>query len=417
MNSTENVNEHYQQLLLLAKPWKVAHVEKDLARNCVRLVIGHDEGAKFPCPECAAMMPVYDHAPMRSWRHLNVMQYRLEISCAIPRCNCPEHGIRNVSVPWAEPHSRFTFFFEDFAVKILLASASITQASEILDVSWNALQGIINRAVERGLLRRKKEGIERVGIDEKSFLRGQNYVSLMTDLDGRRVLEVVENNDTESVEELWKSLFKLQGKEEALKVKACAMDMGRGMIAGTRKSAPHVAIVHDKFHVSKLVNEGVDKTRRQEHSALHKKGNELLSGTRYLFLYNDVPTKRKEEFEQILKANGVTANAWKYKEQMEHFWDRENKEEGKVWLTEWISKVEETALTHMKKVAETLRAHMDDLLNYFVHPITNAMSEGFNSKIQALKSAARGFRSFRNYRARILFFCGRLSMSPFPTTH
>jgi transposase len=417
MSSTEHVNEHYQRLLLLASPWKVTRVEEDLAQNCVRLVVGHDEGAKFPCPECSTQAPVYDPAPVRSWRHLSVMQYRLEIACAVPRCHCPEHGIRNVSVPWSGSHSRFTFLFEDFAVRILLASASLTQASEILGVSWNALQGIINRAVERGLLRREKEGIERVGIDEKSFLRGQSYVSSMADLEGRRVLEVVEGNDAASVKALWKSFIEWQGEEEALKVKACAMDMGRSMIAGTRRSVPHVAIVHDKFHVSKLVNEGVDKTRRQEHSALRQKGDSLLSGTRYLFLYREVPDKRKEEFESLLKANGKTANAWKYKEQMEHFWDREDKEEGESWLKKWISRVEQTALTHMKKVAETLRTHMDNLLNYFTHPITNAMSEGFNSKIQALKSAARGFRSFRNYRARILFFCGRLDMSPLPSTH
>ena len=62
------------------------------------------------------------------------------------------------------------------------------------------------------------------------------------------------------------------------------------------------------------------------------------------------------------------------------------------------------------KVVKTLGDCLEGLLSYFTHRITNAMNEGFNSKIQALKSAARGFRSFENYRCRILFFCGRLDM-------
>ena len=59
-----------------------------------------------------------------------------------------------------------------------------------------------------------------------------------------------------------------------------------------------------------------------------------------------------------------------------------------------------------------LKRHLENLLTYLKHPITNAVTEGLNSKIQSLKSAARGFRSFRNYRIRILFFCGKLNLYP-----
>jgi transposase len=64
------------------------------------------------------------------------------------------------------------------------------------------------------------------------------------------------------------------------------------------------------------------------------------------------------------------------------------------------------------KVARMLKRHLPGLLSYFNYRITNAASEGFNSVIQALKYAARGFKSFKNYRTRILFFCGRLNLRP-----
>lgn len=61
-----------------------------------------------------------------------------------------------------------------------------------------------------------------------------------------------------------------------------------------------------------------------------------------------------------------------------------------------------------------LKRHLDNLLTYLEHRITNAVTEGLNSKIQGLKAAARGFRNFRNYRTRILFFCGKLDLYPLP---
>ena len=66
----------------------------------------------------------------------------------------------------------------------------------------------------------------------------------------------------------------------------------------------------------------------------------------------------------------------------------------------------------LKKVAQMLQRHLPGLLNYFEYQITNAIAEGFNSRIQAIKSAARGFRNFKNYRTRILFFCGKLALAP-----
>lgn len=72
-------------------------------------------------------------------------------------------------------------------------------------------------------------------------------------------------------------------------------------------------------------------------------------------------------------------------------------------------------LEPLKKVARLIDAHWQEILHYIKHRITNAASEGLNSRIQAIKSAARGFRSFANYRTRILFHCGSLELKPLPT--
>lgn len=403
-----SVHEHYRRLLLLPEPWEVTKVEDDLVGQSVTVWLRWPDGVKVPCPVCGKAAPIYDRMPERSWRHLSVMQYRLELRCGVPRCDCEQDGVKTMSVPWAEPGSRFTLHFESFAVAVIAACRSLSQAAELLGLHWDSVQRIIEQAVSRGLARRNLDGITRVGLDEKSFLRGQSYVSLMTDLTGRRVLDVVPGRDTLSGLKLWSSL----SKEQVYGVEAVAMDMGASFIAATQQAAPNADIVHDRFHVSKPLNEAVDHTRRDESAELAAQGDDTLKRTRFLWLHGTVPDDRKQHFESLLESNLRTAKAWAYKEQMVEFWHQPDADAGNAFFQQWYRSVMSSRLPRVKKVAKTLKAHLGGLLTYFKHRISNALTEGFNSKIQALKADARGFRKFENYRTRILFFCGRLDLAP-----
>ena len=402
---------HYGRLLQLPSPWEVTDVNENLPAQRVTICVAWPKGTKASCPVCGQACSVYDRMEERTWRHLSIMQYLLELRCAVPRCQCPEHGVKTVAVPWAEPGSRFTLFFERFAVKVISASHSLKQAEELLGIDWDSCQRIMDRAVERGLARRSVEQVRRVGLDEKSFLRGHSYVSTMTDMTDAqtaRVLEVVRGRDEKSGRELWQSLPEAQRRQ----VEAAAMDMSASFVAATVAEAPDCAIVHDRFHVSQMLNEAVDQTRRAEHAELQKSGDDTLKDTRYLWLKGTVPDEQQPAFSELLEMKLKTAKAWMYKETFVEFWAQADIAEGKTFFEDWYRSVTHTRLDKVKKVARTLKSHLNHLLTYFDHPITNALTEGFNSRIQAIKSAARGFRRFENYRTRILFFCGKLDLLP-----
>jgi transposase len=238
----------------------------------------------------------------------------------------------------------------------------------------------------------------------------------MTDLDGQRVLEVVPGRDTQACLKLWASLPEAARQQ----IEAAAMDMGAPFILGTRQAAPQADIVHDRFHVAKPLNEAVDHTRREESARLAAEGDDTLKHTRYLWLQGQTPADQKERFETLLETNLRTAKAWAYKEQMVEFWHQPDTDAGHAFFQQWYRSVMSSRLPKMKKVAKSLKAHLGGLLTYFRHRITNALTEGFNSKIQAIKANARGFRRFENYRTRILFFCGKLDILPpyhSPPTH
>jgi len=407
-SSEETAMAHYGKLLGIGKPWEVRAAQLDLIRGRVEIEVGWDETAAVVCPECGKECARHDHAPEREWRHLNVMQFLTVIRARIPRCRCPEHGVKTVRVPWAEKDSRFTLHFEALAVEMIGACRSLTQAADLLQLDWDGVQRIVDRAVVRGLLRRSTEGVRYVGLDEKSFGRGQRYVSIATDIKGARVLEVVPGNDQAAGESLWRAL----PPEQRSKVEAAAMDMSAGFAAATRAQAPQAAIVHDKFHVAKLLNDAVDQTRRAEHQQLHAEGDDTLKNTRYLWLHGQLPETKQASFADLLEINLKTARAWAYKEQFVEFWGQPDAAQGFDFFTQWKRSVMRSRLTKVKAVAKTLHQHLTNLLTYFMHPITNAVSEGFNSRIQAIKADARGFRRFINYRSRILFHCGKLNMLP-----
>lgn len=402
-----SVERHYAGLLKIEEPWEVREVTRDPQREIVTILVAFPESAVAVCPKCGQPASVHDRRE-RAWRHLDAMGHEVQLVCQVPRCSCPEHGVLQVKVPWAEPGSRFTLHFEAFAVEVIAACRSLTQAADLLRLHWDSVQRLIERAVERGLARRTTEGIKQVGLDEKSFQRGQRYISLMTDLQGHRVLEVVPGRDTAQAIALWEKLPTAQ----RLKVEAAAMDMGANFAAATRLAAPQAAIVHDRFHVAKHLNEAVDKTRREEATKLAERGDETLKQTRFLWLHGTVPEKYQATFEELLEMNLKTSRAWLYKEQMVEFWAQPDAASAERFFAQWYRTVMRSQLPKVKAVAKTLKSHLVNLLTYFQHRITNALTEGFNSKIQAIKADARGFRRFENYRARILFFCGKLDLMP-----
>lgn len=365
---------------------------------------------RVECPECGRSCAIKDHREERRWRHLDTMQFQTIIKSRVPRSECPEHGVKTIHVPWAGPNSRFTLLFERFAIDVMKAAKSIKEAAKLLGLSWDQVHHIQARAVERGLSRRKLDEMKNVGIDEKSFLKGHKYASLMVDIDGERVLDVVEGRTLEAANALWQKL----PTEVRASLDAVAMDMWDAFITSTKANAPQADIVHDKFHISKYLNEAVDKVRRKEHKEFMSEGNETLKGAKYLFLKNpeNMSDNERERFKALRMDNLKAGRAWSIKEQFSEFWTYSYQASAKKFFDQWYWWATHSRLKPMADVAKLMKRHLDNILTYLRHQITNAMMEGFNSKIQTIKANARGYRNFANYRIAILFYCGKLELHP-----
>ena len=397
-------------LLGLVPPWAVVNVDLNTAEKRVEIDVQWPANHQVECPECGRTCSIRDHREERRWRHLDTMQFQTIIKSRVPRSDCKEHGPLTVEVPWAGPNARFTLLFERLAIDVMIAAKSLKEAAKLLGISWDQAHAIQARAVERGLLRREIDEIRNVGIDEKSFLKGHKYASLMVDIDGERVLDVVEDRTLESANALWARL----PEHVRTGIDAVAMDMWDAFITATKKNAPQAEIVHDKFHISKYLNEAVDKVRRAEHKSFMSEGDETLKGAKYLFLKNieNMSEDERARFKALRMDNLKAGRAWSIKETFAEFWTYSYKASAEKFFQQWYWWATHSRLKPMIAVAKMLKRHLDNILTYLRHQITNAMMEGFNSKIQTIKANARGYRNFANYRTAILFYCGKLVLYP-----
>lgn len=406
-----SLNSHYSLLLGLQSPWKVAKVNLEMEPNRVILDVSHDPG-KVACPDCGKLSPQRDLAPLRTWRHLDTMNFETILQARVPRCNCSDCGIKTVAVPWAGKHSRFTLMFEAFAIEVLQMAGSLDAGRLFLGLSWDSAHAVMKRAVERGLAKRDISEVELVGIDEKSFLKGHDYLTALNDLDGGRVLDVVRGRTEEACRELIQKA--LASEWSRFKTDAVAVDMWPAFRNAIEALLPNAVIVYDRFHVSGYLGGAVDQVRRAEHKQLLKDGDDILTGSRYSLLRSEQTRTEKHEsvLEEICGRNLKTSRAWAIKESFVSFWEARNRAFAEEIFKDWYGWAIRSQLKPVMKVAKMLKRHLEGLLNYFDYPITNAVSEGLNSKIQSIKASARGFRNFANYRIRILFTCGKLDLTP-----
>ncbi|MGH9818210.1 MAG: ISL3 family transposase, partial [Candidatus Acidiferrales bacterium] len=273
--------ELYRRILGIETPWYVDSVELKLEAGEVHVHLAHQQGIEWPCPQCGAVSQLHDHQPERQWRHLDTCQYRTILHAQPPRSECPEHGVRVVKLPWAEPSARFTALFEALAIHWLQA-ASQSAVAGLLNLSWEEIHGIMERAVKRGLERRQAEPVAQIGVDEKAFRKGHKYLTLVNDLARGRVLYVAEDRKQSSLDGFWGTL----SAEQAAAIEVVAMDMWDPYVASVRENLPGAEskIVFDKFHIAQHLAGAVDKVRRRENKILRAAGDDTLAGTRFEWL-------------------------------------------------------------------------------------------------------------------------------------
>jgi transposase len=401
----------YQQILGLTSPWRVSDIELRVVEEEILVRVEHDPAlGQVLCPECRRPCPGYDTSAERRWRHLDTCQLKTFLVCSIPRVNCPEHGVRVGFIPWAEPGANFTVAFEILGITVLKATKVQGQAAALLRLSANQVYNLMHRAVGRGLVRRDKtERIEHIGMDEKAIRRGHTYMTVLSDTEQGRVIDVVEERTLQAASSL---LLDALSPEQRAQVRSVSMDMWAAFMSAQEQALPHADRIHDRFHVAKYLSDAVDKTRRAEQAQLSEKGDRSLDRSKYVWLTENMTARQKEMFATLATSGLETSKVWGFKDTFREFFGCIDIAEATAFFQNWFEGAKALGNKYLTKVADMLNDHLVGLVNYVKHRTTNATAEGLNSQIQQIKASARGYRRFPNFRVAVLFHLGQLDLYP-----
>lgn len=388
----------------ITPPWEVEEIEFSKEAKRLDIKIGFQRGATFACPVCGAPAPAYDTSE-KTWRHLNFFQYEAYLTARVPRVKCPNAGcgVKQVQVPWARAGSGFTLLFEAL-VMALVREMPVKVAAALLGEHDTRIWRVLDHYIQIARAQADYSEVERVGIDETSARRGQDYISLFFDLDRKRLLFGTEGKGHETVKAFTEDLKSHSGAPE--KVTAACIDMSKAFIKGIKEALPNAEITFDPFHLIQLMNDALSKMRAEEARLFP----DLLKGSRYAFLKNpeNLTEKQDETLVRLSHYQLKTAKAYQIKLALQDVYFAATREDAEVLLKSWYNWAIRSQIEQVKKVARTVKDHWNGILAWFDSKLSNGFLEAVNGLIQAAKRRARGYRSTKNLINMAYLIAGKL---------
>ncbi|HYL73834.1 MAG TPA: ISL3 family transposase [Bryobacteraceae bacterium] len=344
----------------------------------------------------------------RDWRDLSMRKLPLKLRYRPRRVECPRCGLRVEDFPWAEPWARVTTALSN-AVARLARELSWQGTARQYGLNWKSVATIVKRAVQYGLRHRKRPPVHVIGIDEVSRRKGQVYLTVVYDLERRVLLWVGDERTEEAVRPFFTEEM---GRRRCQTLQVVCMDMWAAYANLVREHAPNAQILFDRFHIVKHLNEAVDAVRRDLWRRLTSKERTTFKGTRWLLLKNpwNLTGNQKERLSTLIQWNTPLVRAWYLKEAFQLFWNYKQPWRAKQHLTKWISSAMRSKLEPFKKFAQTLRSHLDGILPWTKHRVSNGAVEGMNNKIKSISHRSFGFRTAENFIAAIYHCCAKLPL-------
>lgn len=413
----------FTSALGLQAPWVVRDVRLDTAGHRIDFDVECQQ-ARLACPACGATSQKVHDRLQRSWRHLDFFQYEAWLHADVPRVGCTACGkTTQLGVPWAREGSGFTLLFEALALT-MCRDLPVRQTARALRVRDKQLWRRIEHYVSEARRKQDMSRVRIVGIDETSLRRGHDYVTVVHDLDAKRLLFCTEGRDHQMIQAFAQDLQAHGGEPTAI-AHAC-MDMSAAYLKGSAAYLPNALVSYDRFHIVKLAGEAMDEVRTEEWKTEQvrvadelghltpKQRRSVMWGMRRN--PSGWSKTQLQAMHWLQRAKLKTARAWRLKMALrEVFANARNHNLAELAAAElkaWLSWARRSRLEPFKRLAATLRNHFDAVVRGMLDHRSNAFVEAMNGLMQQAKRAARGFRTAANFIAIAYLRLGKLTHLP-----
>jgi len=378
-------------------PWRLLDQRLDTGQRPYVLAIWLEanRGALFPCPDCDKACKAHDFKAF-TWRHLNFFQHHCQITAKVPRTDCPEHGVKRMTVPWARDGSGFTLLFEQAAL-MLAREMPVLAAARIMEVTDKRLWRIIEHYVGKALAGLDLKSLKAFAFDETASKRGHNYVTVFIDLDRKRtpVVFATPGKGKETVKSFKRFLETHGGSADRVVEVVC--DMSPAFLAAVGESFENARQTVDWFHVVQLFTAAVDEVRKAEGKVV-----KLPDGARWAVLKahdgGKLTDKQTAALAELEAGDFLTAQAWRIKEKLRWVRAAETHQAARWRITHFLRHAREMigdnpVFEKLRKAIETVDKHQERILERWTSNHNNARMEGLNGIFKAARARARGYRN------------------------
>jgi len=394
-----------KELLHIDDCFRVSRIERETAPEpFIRIYLDY----QLPyCKTDGITYPLYDHAPVRTWQHLCWFEYPCFIVCRLPRYIDSEGKVKVMEVSFAGKGKSYTRLFSARVIEALQEIKVQSSVAGLFRTSPYIVRSIMEAAVSKSVdARGDVTDLSTISLDEKAFMEGHNYATILVDSKKDCVVELAEGRAEKDVKAL---LYCITSQERQPQLERVNMDMWKPYINVIKEVAPQATIVHDKFHIVKKLSEAIDKTRRKE-----VKNEPMLKNNRYTVLKNEDNRTQEQQslFEQLDKANLKTAQAWHIRENFKSLFEVQDRTVSGNLLYDWMEHSMTKGLPCVNQVINTIKNHIMGVVNALITRTDSGKHENINGRIQAVLAKARGFINFHRFRINVLFYFGKLDLNP-----
>ena len=317
------------------------------------------------------------------------------------RCPCGYRGFETIF--FSRPYARCTIRYEEYIIR-LTKRMTLSDVSMITGLDWKTVKDIDKYYIKKRLVGIESLTPRRLGIDEVAYEKGHKYLTVVRDLDLNRVIWIGMDRKKETLD----SFFTVLGKEKQRLITVVVLDMWDPYIASIKEYCPTVDIVFDKFHIIKKVNEAVDTIRKQEFTKAAEEERIQMKRKRFIILKRgkNLSDEQQEKLRDIMENNEQLYKAYLLKEQISDIFDENSYSAAMQRIERWKDNVNESEISPFKTVLKTFKRYGYGISNYFIHHLTNAGSEGFNTKINIIRRKAYGFWDLDYFMLKIFQGCG-----------
>lgn len=376
---------------------------------------------KLTCPDCGWSGHSRYDASTRRWRHLDLGGSRLFLECEIRRLRCPRcERVVTERVPWARPGARLTIAKQNLAAH-MAQRMDRTTVCKLLRLAFETVADLVQDVVAEHINDERLDDLKRIGVDEISYRKGHRYLTIVADHDTSS--SVVWAGDGKSAATLG-AFYETLGPERCAQLWAVSLDMGKAYPSATTQYAPGALQCVDPFHVIKLANDAIDKTRRQawndtrQHRKRGRPPKDLdkrarkVKHLRWALLKdpNSLTEQQSDALNQLKQSRSELYRCWQLKEALRDLYRLADPTDARAHLNWWLSWASRSRIEPFVKLGRTLRAHRDGIVAAIEQGLSNSRLEGLNSKIRLINHRGYGHHTAPALIAMIYLCCGGITI-------